>query len=174
MAQRISSPHPRSSVARLLRPEVAEAAIAPVTLSPTVPPAAHGGSLAFAPHTRHIKREFILSEETDATLNQLLAILETSTGNRLTASQVVRALLITLGECLPMIRPGAENSPRVPRPGNGAGHVRVRLAFERHLAGLIAEGLSGSTARMRGASDREAKPGWGREECPPSSRFSAK
>lgn len=95
-----------------------------------------------------IKREFILSNEADETLNELIAILSAGIGSRLTASQIVRALLIAVHGALPAIGAVARRAGPSKRPGNGAAQARDRFAFERRMAAILAEGL-GTDGQVR-------------------------
>lgn len=99
MARALRETPPSSSVARLLDSAAAGRALAPLASDEAVPSysAVHtrdnppAGSPRNKP--RLIKREFVLTRETDAVLEALLQMFRQTTGTRLTASHVVRALL---------------------------------------------------------------------------------
>lgn len=141
MARRITNRQMTSSVARLLSPAAATAALAPVDRGVSVRQDEHPHAVIPTGRTRHIKREFILSAETDATLCELVAVFNQSTSSRLTASQVVRALLIAVRPALPAIQAAAIAKVLTARPGNASALRYARDAFEQLLGTVIAKGV---------------------------------
>lgn len=153
MARRITNRQMTSSVARLLSPAAATAALAPVDRGVSVRQDVHRHAVIPTGRTRHIKREFILSRETDSIVNNLLAVFNQQNDTRLTASQVIRALLIALRHALPAIQTVAEQAGPLVRPGNSGSQRRARIDFEQRLAAVIEEGLLSATARQARADE---------------------
>lgn len=135
----------RGSVARLLSPAVATAALAPVEPTFQVQPPQSSTDATRVCARQYIKREFILSPETDAILIDVLSVLYQSTGRRLNASQVIRSMLLAVRPALPLIRNAATQMEAVARPVNRRGQRQARTHFERYLARVIGAGLHGAT-----------------------------
>ncbi len=153
MARRIRNQNVTSSVARLLSPIVATAAMAPIDRGACTGQDDGPNHVVPTARTKHIKREFILSRETDSTVNDLIAVFNQQHDIRLTASQLIRAVLIVLRSALPAIRMTAERAGPFTCPGNSGHQLRARIAFERRLATVIEQGLRIAAARQAGADE---------------------
>lgn len=140
MAKNLRQPPPSSSVVRLLDPDAVARAVAHSPPSPgradTCRSGAHEVQLA-----RIVKRELALCAETDATFERLIQALRRASGTRLSASHALRAVVRALAPHLRSIE--LETVRRGPRrmPGNAAGAVAQRYAFETQLAECIAAGV---------------------------------
>lgn len=135
----------RGSVARLLSPAVATAALAPVEPTFQVQPPQSSTDATRVCARQYIKREFILSPETDATLIEVTSALYQSTGRRLNASQIIRAMLLVVRPAVPLIRNTTIQMETVARCVNGRGQRQARTDLERYLARVIGAGLHGVT-----------------------------
>lgn len=143
----------RGSVARLLSPAIATAALAPVEPTSQVQPPESSTDAARVCARQYIKREFILSPETDATLIEVTSALYQSTGRRLNASQIIRAMLLVVRPALPLIRNAATQMEAVARPVNGRGQRQARTELERYLARVIGAGFRGATGFQADADE---------------------
>lgn len=142
MPKTLTDPPPTSSVARLLDRGAVARALSPGPSPLRMPSASfeaagvsvvsgHGEAARQCP----IKREFVLSRETDATLATLVSIYRQATGSRLSASHIVRALLRAAEHGLESIEREAQRLGLLRLPSNGKGHEAQRKAFEAKLAG---------------------------------------
>lgn len=153
MARRIADQEMRGSVARLLDPAVATAALAPAEMPFQVQFPERSTDATRVCTRRYIKREFILSPETDGTLIEVLSVLYQSTGRRLNASQVIRSMLLAVRPALPLIRNAATQMEAVARPVNRRGQHQARTDLERYLARLIGAGLRGAAGFQADADE---------------------
>ncbi len=142
MPKTLTDPPPTSSVARLLDRGAVARALSPNSSRP----GASSSSLetvevtlvsdhGVGPRPSPIKREFVLTPETDATLATLVSIYRQATGSRLSASHIVRALLRAAERGLESIEREAQRLGLLKLPSNGKGHEAQRKAFEAKLAG---------------------------------------
>src|SRR4051812_36374862 len=111
MAKPLTTTPPSSSVAKLLEPGIGAAATRPRAFPPVGMPAGpragapasscpdaapnveETDTVAAAGEQPDIKREFTLTRSTDDTLSELVALYQRTTGCRLHASHLMRALL---------------------------------------------------------------------------------
>ncbi|MGA2501781.1 MAG: hypothetical protein ABSH20_28910 [Tepidisphaeraceae bacterium] len=147
MPKAIERPIPSSSVAWLFDCGAAARAIAepkatvlPVVEIPPVPPPVP--SLSFSVPVRQstlVKRELVLTAQTDEIFTQLVTALRQATGTRLNASHAARALLRAVAGAIPKIV--SQETPTRPLrlPAKARGQETQREAFEQQLADLIAE-----------------------------------
>jgi Arc/MetJ-type ribon-helix-helix transcriptional regulator len=151
MPKAIERPIPTSSVARLFDHSAAARAIAepkaatlsvanPVT-APALIPSPQVEPSAGSRQSVLVKRELVLTPEVDETLNRLVLALRQSTGTRLNASHVVRALLRAMGTMAPAIASQANRLRSLRLPPKARGQEAQREAFERQLADLIAAAI---------------------------------
>jgi hypothetical protein len=147
MAKPLTSPQPSSSIANLLESGVAAAALRPV---PNGQPESSHAGMRVVPHSgrpvptgepAHLKREFVLTETADETLNQLLRVFSKGTGSRLTNSHVVRAILHAVQHALPDVAKQAERLGPLRRPSNARGNEAERDELERKLAACLVAGM---------------------------------
>ena len=142
MPKTLTEPPPTSSVARLLDKGAVARALSPGPSPLRVSSASfdvaavslvsgHGEIAQQSP----IKREFVLSRETDATLATLVSVYRQATGSRLSASHIVRALLRAAEHGLESIDREAQRLGLLKLPSNGKDHEAERKVFEAKLAG---------------------------------------
>ncbi len=152
MPKTIERPVPSSSVARLFDHRAAARAIAePKALAmpasetvPTEPIVDTSAPATPMSQPKLVKRELVLTLETDEALNCLVSALRQATGTRLNASHVVRAMLRVVANVIPRIA-GQANCPIPLRlPPKARGQEAQRDAFEQQLADLIASTLKGT------------------------------
>src|SRR5262249_26455844 len=96
--------------------------------------------------TADIKRELTLTRSTDQALDELVAVYQRTTGSRVHASHVMRALLRAVSLSLPEIERSAAALGPLRRPSNAPGREAERDAFEAQLAESL---LAGMRARGR-------------------------
>lgn len=157
---------PSSSIKRLLRPESAARALAPAAGN-TAPvpeePAPPVVELAPAPRPRlepiappaptpkavetgerpNIKRELTLTRGADKTLSDLVSLFQDVTATKVSASHVVRSLMIVIRENLDTIEAAAAASIGPTRlPSNWPGAEAAREQFERQIADAIRTGIT--------------------------------
>ena len=156
MAKPLSALPPSSSVAKLLEPGIGAAAIRTFVPAPTGTPAGGEAGVRIplqAPdpgpqavptgEAADVKREFTLTRSSDATLDELVAIYQRTTGCKLHASHVMRAVLRALGEALPEIEREAIALGPLRRPSNATGKESERDAFEARIAASLRAGMRG-------------------------------
>lgn len=145
MAKTLRTTPPSSSVARLLDPAAASRAIekvsgnqqpSPKIEPPNTPlqsPAAVGD-----PGARLIKREVVLTPETDAILDELVETFRRATRTRLTTSLVIRAMLLSAQHAGAAIQDHLHQAGYVRLPSNARSHAAERQRFELLLARAFA------------------------------------
>ncbi|MCC6357377.1 MAG: hypothetical protein IT450_01425 [Phycisphaerales bacterium] len=142
MARTLRHVPPTSSVARLLDPDAAARAVArPAVIAEPLIPCTRSGPENSARLPRFIKRELALCPQTDALFEQLLQMLRSTTGTRLTASHTLRALLRAIGPHLRSIELEVTRIGALRLPSNSRGHESQRTAFEQRIAQAIIGGL---------------------------------
>lgn len=152
MARSLIHPPPSSTVARLLDPSAAARAI--VGTPPTAPnvtpssstPAAGGPSPVVGDEDAAIKRELTLSPTTNNTFEELIELYRRTTGARLSASHVARAMLKGLAHCLPTLQREAGRIGRLKLPSNARGRQSEREAFEDRIARAFVAGIRAAPA----------------------------
>jgi len=150
MARKLERPPPSSAVARLLDTSAISAAIAAApthAISEPLPRArTPEGPQASAAATRPVKREIVLTRESDEQFQALIDACRQATGSRVTASHVARALFRVVAEAMPGIRRSlAELGPQR-LPSNAPGFDHDRAHFEHRLARALARGLAATPA----------------------------
>lgn len=162
MAKALREPPPTSSVARLFDLNAAARATsastpaieAPATpasgqrIEPDPRPSAQPPARASEAWLQQptIKRELVLTPSTDDTFSALVELLRRSTGTRLTASHVARALLKGVAHCMDQIEREARRLGRQKLPANARGREMERERFESLLADAIISGVRASAA----------------------------
>ncbi len=114
-----------------------------------------------------IKREFVLSAETDESLSRLVQVLRGATRSRLTYSHVARAILIGIEHCMTTIAREASALGPMKLPSNAKGRDRDREAFERRLAGVLLFGIR--SAPSLDVPSRTAEGSRIGQDCPTAS-----
>lgn len=149
MARSIREFPPTSSVARLLDPGAATRAIAPCAVDAPSSPAAPDLHSQGRPliRSRPIKREVLLTQDADTALDTLIQLFRETSGARLTASHIARALLLAAHTAVPEIRRAAQQLGPQALPGNAPGHEAARRRFEQRIAAALAVGMSAAGPR---------------------------
>lgn len=149
MAQVLKTSVPTSAVARLLDPGVAERALRQKELP--VEPTTHSVQASLRSDSKRripiIKREFVLTPDAESTIVRLVAMYRQSTGARLTASHLLRAVLIAADERFDDLEREARRLESLSLPANGREYDRQRWAFENRIARAFAAGMEQAVAR---------------------------
>lgn len=161
MARTLTDPAPTSAVARLLDRDAALRALQPTPAGSAAFTGSTTSAVRASPDATavagRIKREFILTDESEATFAELLALFRRATQTRLTASQLFRAMLRAVEDALPMLQYEAERLGPLRLPGNGRDAQPLRDEFEARVAAAFGAGLRAAAATLhRPLSGREA------------------
>ncbi len=161
MAKSLATPPPSSSVARLLDLSAAARAVA-VNATPPEPVETHGDSsrepteveapIQLTPPSRdkaHLKREVVLTSETDEVFSRLVELYRRSTGTKLTASHVARAILKGADHCMHHLEREARRIGPTKLPSNARGRELERARFEARLADAFIAGIRSAPAMER-------------------------
>jgi hypothetical protein len=84
-----------------------------------------------------VKREFVLTRETDAALSEVVTLLRESTTARLSSSHVLRGIARLLMRRLPALRSAAVASGPRRLPSTSPEHQGARVDFEQFLADVF-------------------------------------
>ena len=155
MPKPLNKPQPTSSVANLLEPGVAAAALAPTgTLSPTTPqngPLPNQGRIVGSDQAvtagvptgefANITRQFILTPSTDEILKRLIVVYNRASGANLTNSHLLRAILKAVAHAMPELEREATRLRALKRPSNARGKEALREDFEQKLAAAFVAGM---------------------------------
>ena len=147
MAKVLKEPAPSSTVARLLDAGAAARAVAAMPSvmlnAPAIPAASSSQTLdAMAvPEQAAIKRELTLSPSSNETFEQLIELYRRTTGARVSASQLVRAILRGVAHCMPSLEHDAERIGRLRLPSNARGREQERKRFEDRIAQAFVAGI---------------------------------
>lgn len=152
MAKNLRTTPPSSSVARLLDPVAASRAIEKVsgylppsrTVEPPITPTPSRAAVDLA-GARLIKREVVLTPETDAILDELVEAFRRATRTRLSTSHVVRAMLLSAQHAGDGIRTHLHQAGCVRLPSNARGRDAEREHFELLLARAFATAMREAT-----------------------------
>lgn len=156
MAKQLRQPPPSSSVARLLDLTAAARAVAPAIDPPSI--AGHfeeskESTKEYTPvasqsmqGTPYIKRELILTQETDATLSQLVELYRKATGSKVTTSHVARSLLLAVHHSMDYLSRESRRIGPLKLPSNARGREQDRLKFEARLADAFLAGMRAAPA----------------------------
>jgi hypothetical protein len=140
MAKPLDKAPPSSSAARLLDPNVV--ARATVNMRSPHPQSTVSGTPPEEPARSLTKREFILDDDSDQAFIELLRVIREGTGTRLSASQVLRALVWSVLPMTESLLLHLSNSGPWKLPGNGVEADAARAAFHTRLVEAIRSALS--------------------------------
>lgn len=90
---------------------------------------------------RFIKRELVLTTETDETFTRLIDAFRRATGTRLSASHMARAMLRAVAFAMPSVEHEAARLGTMKLPSNARGRGIERERFEARLADALLSGL---------------------------------
>lgn len=93
-----------------------------------------------------VKREFVLTRETDAVISEVVTLLRETTLARLSSSHVLRGLARLLMRRLPALKSAAIASGPRRLPSTSPEQLGARVDFEHFLAGVFELGLSTPSA----------------------------
>lgn len=93
-----------------------------------------------------IKREFILTEAADDTFTRLLMLYRRATQTRMTASHLLRAMMISVSHCFASLEHAARKMSQERLPPNGPAFEVQRAAFERRVAEALVSGIRSAAA----------------------------
>lgn len=133
MARVLTSHPPTSSVARLLDMESAARALAPCSDNSTT----HASPAT----ATFLKREFVLSEETNSVFQSMLDAVREGTRTRLTASHLMRAMILVFADDLDTVARELDSLAPGALPSNAKAKAWVRVQFERRIAAALRRGL---------------------------------
>lgn len=102
-----------------------------------------------------VKREFVLTHETDAMLTELVNVLRDKTAARLSGSYVLRGLARLMMNHLPAIRSAAVAYGPRRLPATSPRHAPARMEFEQYLATIFELALTG---RLPPSPGQESPP----------------
>jgi hypothetical protein len=151
MAKPLREPTPSSSVARLFDIGAAARAVSrPETAAPNAPAVPTAPAPTFVPATTpNVKRELVLTQDTEETLCELVALYQHATGTKLTVSHVARAMLRGVAHCMESLEREAKYIGRQKLPSNARGKEVDRERFEEHIAMAFVAGIRGAPAFNR-------------------------
>ena len=151
MPKPLRQPTPSSAVARLFDVGAAARAIAATTPDeqPVTPAKVPTVAPTPAAEPANLKRELILSQTAENTFLDLVALYQRSTGTKLTASHVARAMLKGVGHCMESLEREAKYIGRLKLPSNARGKEAERERFEEHIAMAFVAGIRGAPAFSR-------------------------
>ncbi|MBK9187720.1 MAG: hypothetical protein IPM33_02075 [Phycisphaerales bacterium] len=84
-----------------------------------------------------VKREFVLTRETDAAISEVVTLLRETTSARLSSSHVLRGLARLLMRRLPSLKSAAVASGQRRLPSTSPEQLGARVDFEQFLAGIF-------------------------------------
>lgn len=121
----------------LLPPHRAEPSLPTQAPAPSAPMNLQTAAEAAPP----IKRELLLTPATDTVFERLLEAYRRGTGTRLTASQMMRAVLRGVEHCFEEVEREALAIGRMPLPSNAKGRELDRERFEARIADAFVAGV---------------------------------
>jgi len=113
-------------------------------LPPPIP-----GRPVFAGATPNIKRELVFTAASDETLSRLVELYRRTTGTKLTASHVGRALMKGVAHCLDYLEKEARRIGPLKLPSNARGRELERERFEARIADAFIAGIRSAPAMDR-------------------------
>lgn len=153
MARPLRETPPTSAVARLLDVGAAARAVSSAAaLAPESPNALpHTVAPVAADICQHgvntlIKREFVLTPATDRAMTTLIGSLRLATGARVSASHVLRSLLLAVEHAQGSIDSESRHVGPLRLPSNARGREAERIEFERRIAAVLAAGMRAAAA----------------------------
>lgn len=162
MAKPLRTPPPSSSVVRLFDLDAAARAVAAPAVTreaealdsqqqEPVISARVSANPAPAVTSPHIKREFVFTPAAEATFSQLVELYRRSTGTKLTASHVARAVMKGVAHCMEYLEREARRIGPLKLPSNARGRELERERFEARIADAFITGIR-SAPSMDGES----------------------
>ncbi|GMU83758.1 MAG: hypothetical protein AMXMBFR47_36280 [Planctomycetota bacterium] len=148
MARTLRQPLPSSSVARLLDPGAVERALAPLRNNDFTRGDSRTDDEGDDTHVRArvrqrpIKREVLLTREADAALDALIQTFREASGARLTASPLIRALLMVAHHAAAAIRREALVLGPQTLPSNAPAYEQEREQLEQRLTAALIRGIA--------------------------------
>lgn len=161
MAKPLQTEPPSSSIARLLDLNAAARAVAaPVeTEEKAEAPATQQEKPVEIPRVAakptsaltspHIKRELVFTPASEAIFSQLVEIYRRTTGTKLTASHVARALMKGAAHCMEYLEKEARRIGPLKLPSNARGRELERERFEARIADAFIAGIRSAPALDR-------------------------
>lgn len=153
MARTLRETPPTSAVARLLdvgaaaRAVSSAAALAPErTVEPSQGQAPAQSQTRQCDGNTPIKREFVLTPGTERALTTLIDSIRHATGARVSASHVLRALLLAVEHAQSNIDGESRRLGTLRLPSNARGRDAERAQFERQIAAALAAGMRAAAA----------------------------
>lgn len=153
MARPLRELPPTSAVARLLdvgaatRATASAAVSAPESTNVQSPPVTRVQSDSCRVEGNAlIKREFVLTPVTERVLTTLIDSIREATGARVSASHVLRALLLAVEHAQGTIDSEARRVGPLRLPSNARGRNAERAEFERRIAAALAAGMRAAAA----------------------------
>lgn len=152
MPKLLSKDAPSHTLTRLLDPAAAEGAMRPAA-PPSIPggpsqPTARPFAVAAPPEWTTpglVKRECVLTRQTDEALSRLTETVRRTTGARINASQSIRALLNALAPVWPRLEDELRALGPLRLPSNARGREHEREALERSLTSAMLRAMRSST-----------------------------
>ncbi|MCC6426040.1 MAG: hypothetical protein IT435_04395 [Phycisphaerales bacterium] len=164
MAKQLPAQPTSSPIARLFDMQTAASAVAAAPVVPKAQPAKEPGAVPAPPPVsnqdgpatdarwatvsrpptaalRFIKRELVLTPETDEAFTRLIELYRRTTGARLSASHVARAILRAVAFAMPAVEHEAARLGPMKLPSNARGRAIERERFEARLADALLAGL---------------------------------
>lgn len=99
------------------------------------------------PHEK-VKREFVITRETDEQLNELVRILRHTTTAKLSGSHVLRALLRLLASRVSDVQAAASSYGPRRLPSTGRAQTIARVEFDMFLGSIFELAISGRTSQQ--------------------------
>jgi hypothetical protein len=89
----------------------------------------------------NIKREFILTQSADETLQDAVRLFSRATGTQLSNSHFLRVLIKGLAHAMPELEREASQIGKLKRPGNARGKEAEREEYEQRLAKAVTNAM---------------------------------
>jgi len=94
----------------------------------------------------NVKRELVLTASTDDAFSRLVDLYRKTTGTRLTASHVARAMLRSVAHSMDQVEREAKRLGRLKLPSNARGNEAERERFEAKIADAFLAGMRSAAA----------------------------
>lgn len=153
MARPLRETPPTSAVARLLDVGAAARAVAvTAVMAPETPSAPHAALPQPAQETCDaapvalVKREFVLTPQSEQVLSDLMDLFRRHTGAKLTGSHLLRSLLMGLESARGTLEPEVRRLGPLKLPSNARDRQSERSRFERRIAAALVAGMRAAAA----------------------------
>jgi hypothetical protein len=113
----------------------------------------------------NIKREFILTQLTDNTLQDAVRLFSRAIGTDLTNSHMLRVILKAVAHAMPVLEREVSQLGKLRRPSNARTSQLEREEFERKLASAVVAALRKSRPFEADARDRRQGKGSGKRSA---------